>query len=110
MESKRMRVARALDEFEELLANVNVAERVERTSSVQGIVRLKVTDAVEQLAKKHGIEEADIMADASELAILELEHGAAGSDEHKISPWMDGGRFVGHVLTFYKFHMIGGAA
>jgi hypothetical protein len=105
-----MRVARALDEFEELVANVNVAERVERTSHVQGIVRLKITDAVEQLADKHDLEPDDIFGEASALAISELEHGAAASDDHKISPWLDNGRFVGHELTFYKFGMIGGAA
>ena len=111
MESKRMRIARALDDFEGLLEKADVAWRVEKASGVQGIVRLRFDNVVEELAREHGISSDDIFGEASMMTIRALEDGARGRcDDYIVRPWVDGGKFIGHVLTFYKFGMIGGAA
>lgn len=107
MESKRVRTARALDEFEQ-----NVDEQIglplrkeARTAThTQNTVSVNIRDAVAEYAQENMLDFEPLFAECMALLKERMEKAVNGlCDEYEVEPFLENHRAIGQKLTYYKF-------
>lgn len=112
MESKRMRMAMALDLIDEALESQvfdYLRDAANRTKHVQTELQVSILQGVEEVAKEYGLEARDLFGEASMATIDMMKNALDGyCDDYKIEPYIVNDCFIGQKVRFYKFSLIGG--
>jgi hypothetical protein len=104
-ESKRLRTAKALDEFEGLFneqVGLPLRKEVRAASHVQNVLAVSIRKTVEQIADEYGLEFDTIWVECMALARERMEKAVDGlCDTYRSEPLIENGKAVGQKITYY---------